>query len=294
MIEFVQNPIYGYWEVQPKPTVDELRTYYEEKYYQEDEATYTHSYSADEMRYFHNKIEQRFSVVAEMRGQVDSQTPSLLDVGCGEGMTMFYYKSCGWYIQGIDFSSHGIETHHPELLPHFRAGNIYDLLEELSQTDQKFDLICLDNVLEHVIDPVAMLDRLIPMLRPHGVLLIEVPNDFSVYQQSLTETGKVSREYWKAYPDHLQYFGVDSLRKLCSDRGLSKHRIMADFPIEWFLANEESNYVEKKNVGKQAHEARIFIENLLHNQASVEDIVHMYEAMLRVGVGRQITGFFQQ
>lgn len=45
-------------------------------------------------------------------------------------------------------------------------------------TDQQFDLIVLDNVLEHLPDQVAALERIHALLRPGGVLYLVVPNKY--------------------------------------------------------------------------------------------------------------------
>ena len=52
----------GYKEVTPKPSAEELRRYYAEKYYQEEQSTYAASYSDAERQFFRNKIEQKYRV----------------------------------------------------------------------------------------------------------------------------------------------------------------------------------------------------------------------------------------
>jgi len=50
----------GYWEIENKPTQEELQKYYAEKYYQEGEGSYELTYSEEELSYFNAKLEQRF------------------------------------------------------------------------------------------------------------------------------------------------------------------------------------------------------------------------------------------
>ena len=50
----------------PKPSEDELREYYERKYYQDEHATYERHYGPEELDYFHNKISQKDFVVSQM------------------------------------------------------------------------------------------------------------------------------------------------------------------------------------------------------------------------------------
>ncbi len=65
--EFKVNETYGYYEVTPKPTENELRDYYKDKYYQDDNATYTKHYELTELDYFKNKIAQKDFVVDQPR-----------------------------------------------------------------------------------------------------------------------------------------------------------------------------------------------------------------------------------
>ena len=43
---------------------------------------------------------------------------------------------------------------------------------------------------------------------------------------------------------------------MCQAHGWETQKIIADFPIEWFLTNANSNYAENKSVGKAAHKSQ--------------------------------------
>jgi len=58
--KIVINQNYGVSrEVKPKPRAEELRQYYEDKYYQSKSASYSHSYTPEELTYFNTKIEKK-------------------------------------------------------------------------------------------------------------------------------------------------------------------------------------------------------------------------------------------
>lgn len=292
---FVTNKKFGYIEIEPKPGEDYLREYYEEKYYQDEKATYSHSYSDDEKKYFQTKIGQKLHVLNELFGSEANQSRLLLDIGCGEGFTLDYFRNAGWGIEGIDFSDFGIKSVHPHLCSFFKKGNIWDSIENLLTEKKQYDVVWLDNVLEHVVDPAMLLSKANKLTKPGGILIIEVPNDFSKFQLKLIETGKVERKYWEAYPDHLIYFSRESLISLCQNTGWVTEKVIADFPIEWFLINDHSNYARDKTLGKQAHKARIFLENFLDNEITAKnDLINFYESMSKIGQGRQIIGFFRK
>jgi 2-polyprenyl-3-methyl-5-hydroxy-6-metoxy-1,4-benzoquinol methylase len=140
----------GYWEVEHKPTEAELRDYYAKKYYQEARGSYDHSYTDAELSYFRNKIRQRWSVVSKL---VD-RTGSLLDVGCGEGYTLAFFRELGWTVKGLDFSQAGVVSKNPHCADVLVTGDVFQLLAAEQQHDRRYDVIWLQNVLEHVIEPV--------------------------------------------------------------------------------------------------------------------------------------------
>ncbi len=244
------------------------------------------------MLYFIYKIEQKDFVIEKILKHKKHQ--KLLDIGCGEGLVLNYYHNKGWDVSGVDYSDFGVKRHHPHLIDKIIKGNIFEKLTTLISTKQQFNVIWLDNVLEHVINPEDLIKKCYSLLSASGVLVIEVPNDYSSFQKELLTKGKVEREYWEAYPDHLNYFSFQSLKELCESNGFYTYKIIAGFPIEWFLTNINSNYVKKKNVGKEAHRARIFIENYLHEtyKSEMDNIINLYEAMAILGQGRDLISFF--
>lgn len=292
--QVVKNLLHGYWEILPKPESEILRQYYEEKYYQDENATYSHAYSVDELVYFETKIKQKAFVLDQLLGERKT-TIGLLDIGCGEGFALDYFYKKGWAVQGIDFSDFAIQSLHPHLMPFFQKGNIWETIDELLAQHKKYDVVWLDNVLEHVVDPVLLLNKAHELTADNGVLLIEVPNDFTEFQQTIFDKEIVNRKYWEAYPDHLVYFTRESLISLCESIDWQTEKVLADFPIEWFLLNQHSNYCNDKTVGKQAHAARVFLENFLEEKiANKNDLMDFYESMSKIGQGREIIGFFRK
>ena len=89
----VEPDIYGNYVLKNIPSIEELSKYYSETYYQSAQGGYELVYSDEELRYFTNKIDQKFRIVEENIGLSNQGTRSLLDVGCGEGWTLdFFFK----------------------------------------------------------------------------------------------------------------------------------------------------------------------------------------------------------
>ena len=283
---------HGFFEVVDRPSQEELNEYYATKYYQDEDASaYSLSYRPDEIEYFRNKIAQKFDYLTG-RHLLDAARPyRLLDVGCGEGFVLKFFKERDWQVTGLDFSRFGCESCNPDCLEDVIVGDIYQNLDALTDSSERYDVIWLDNVLEHVLDPEGLLERLRAISGGPGILIVEVPNDFSVLQRYLLENGHLTRQNWVVVPDHLSYFNRHGLANLCAAAGWTESGVMADFPIDWFLLNEHSNYYADGSRGKAAHKARVTLENMLHT-ISVEKTNTLYETLADMGMGRQLIGFF--
>ena len=201
----------GFLQVSPIPKLSELNSYYAKKYYQNPQvASYALSYSVDEL--------QLQSEVCKMTNQLfEFQFPnankSLYDIGCGEGFFMQGLLDCGWTVYGVDYSVAGIEKHNPGVAPYVNIGDGITDIEACIKGQRRFNLINLGNVLEHVPDPIALLEKIQKLLLPEGLLRIVVPNDSSELQELLQNQGSLNYE-WVHPPDHLSYFNFDNFFSL--------------------------------------------------------------------------------
>jgi SAM-dependent methyltransferase len=152
--------------------------------------------------------------------------------------------------------------------------------------------VWLQNVLEHVLDPLDLLRSLRTLVSPDGLAVVTVPNDCSTIQRGALAGGHINSAFWVAIPDHLTYFSRDSLMKTAAATGWTCEDVLGDFPVDWFLFHGGSNYVRDRSVGKAAHRARVQLENLIHEQP-LDDVVGFWSAAAKVGCGRDITAFLR-
>jgi 2-polyprenyl-3-methyl-5-hydroxy-6-metoxy-1,4-benzoquinol methylase len=126
----------------------------------------------------------------------------LLDVGCGGGVFLERMRGFGWNVCGLELAADvarrveqrtGI-TIHTGTLPHA------DL------APQSFDAVTMWHVLEHVPNPRDVLKSAAELLRPGGLLVIEVPN---IESWTFAEFGP--NWYALELPRHLQHFSPNTL-----------------------------------------------------------------------------------
>jgi 2-polyprenyl-3-methyl-5-hydroxy-6-metoxy-1,4-benzoquinol methylase len=280
----INNSI-GFFEVTPKPTVAELEKHYTEKYYQRNLSTYKKTYSPSELQYF--EVEAQLCLATlDKYASVDT---SLLDIGCGEGFFARYFFEKHWNVTCVDFSSDGIERHNKVLLDCFDQSDIFTYLDNKQTSGITYGLLNLDNVLEHVLWPVELLASMTKLMTKDTIARIEVPNDFSSFQSLLVDLG-CTDETWISPPEHLSYFNKDSLVSLLENVGLEVVSLQADYPIEHFLLNDNTNYWKNRDLGKSAHFARVTCTNYLANN-NLERYLDYREASADLEFGRSLTAY---
>ena len=291
MFDGVIRNKYGYYTLKDVPTKQELEQYYAQKYYQEPEGSYQKNYSDQERKFIFNKISQKYIVIKNILTNETNSNLSFLDIGCGEGWALKFFKDHHWDISGLDFSSYGCKTQNPEYLKYVREGDIETNIDILRQNNLKFNVIWLDNVLEHVLNPFELLDKCRELINEKGLLVVEVPNDFSPIQQHLYQKGFIAKPFWVVRPDHISYFNKEGLISLCNDVGWGCEYLMGDYPIDLALFDERTNYIEDKSLGKDCHQVRVAIENFL-DDISPEKTNEFYHSLANLGLGRNIVSFF--
>ena len=241
---------YGFNYLDPKPSKSALAQFYAAQYYAREPLNFSDS----EMEYIGQEVALALLTIKDQNTET-----SILDLGCGPGFFSKELKSLGWRVRACDYARKALEDYNPDLLPHFTECDI----EQFIQTcDTTFGLVNLQNVLEHVREPILLLQNMKRLLTSSSVLRVKVPNDYSSFQNYLISKGYASPT-WVSAPDHINYFNVNSLKRTFDKLGFKILSIQADFPIEVFQLNKHSNYVRDKSLGKEAHMARIRASNYL-------------------------------
>lgn len=139
----------------------------------------------------------------------------LLDIGCGSGDWLRLMKARGWCVEGVDLDEAAVANANSRGLS-VQCGTVHDL----NCPDAHFDAVTLNQVIEHVPDPVAVLAECRRILKPGGHLILYTPNSRSLGH-------RVFGRHWRGLepPRHLHLFGPRSMARAFSSAGLDKLQI---------------------------------------------------------------------
>ncbi len=145
---------------------------------------------------------------------------AFLDFGCGSGNALFAARELGFRGYGVESSPCAIEYCKKQGIEAVPG------LEHLQGGCINFDVINLNHVLEHVSDPIFLLNNLSLFLKKDGIMRIEVPNCRNInYWQLLTAVKYVKNNFCRA---HNYYFDKNSLKNVLLKSGFSVIRLDAE------------------------------------------------------------------
>jgi predicted TPR repeat methyltransferase len=135
------------------------------------------------------------------------QVGKILDYGCGTGEFLKFMQTKSWNVSGVEPS----ETARGRAIELTKT----EIYGDLKSTKEKFDIITLWHVLEHVHDLNEKIDVLISHLNDDGIIFIAVPN----YESA---DARKYKSHWAGYdvPRHLWHFSQSNMKQLLFKHGL--------------------------------------------------------------------------
>lgn len=211
--------------------------------------------------YNHNRLARAYGKLLQIMKvhklmSIRKKRGRMLDIGCGDGQFLYSFKARGWEIYGIDPSENAYKIAKKNLGENVFKGE----LEDVYFSDCFFDIIALNHVLEHIVNPNKELGQIRRILKNDGILFLSTPNIHSFQF-------KISREYWFALdlPRHLFLFSPKTLRMLLEKNGFKVVKIsypMLDFPLSLFYSLK-AKWFNKKSKFKMIVMPLLFIASPL-------------------------------
>ena len=215
----------------------------------------TEEYIADKRKsisYHHKRLQlERFR----------SERSSVLDISCGSGVGLEVLgNDFGWLkLVGVECDGLAVSYGRNKRSLDIRQGFIYDADFE----SHSFDLVIMDNSLEHHSTPKKALDKVRRLLQPKGALFIVVPN---FHGKSVVDDGV---DYCNLGWGHWSYFTVQSLACLLQGQGFTVERAYSGScrPDQMKDCSHKSGVcldLEGEAVNRIAMEERVFQGDFIH------------------------------
>jgi SAM-dependent methyltransferase len=192
------------------------------------DAAYAEAASED---YVEEEAGQRYSFASVLE-RIERYAPergSILDVGCWVGFLLAEARERGWReCVGIEPSTFASEYARERLGLDVRT-------EELFTADLPtghFDVVVMGDVLEHLTRANAALDRIGELLRPGGLIALELPDAGSRVARLL------GPRWWSVIPTHIHYFTRASAATMLRRHGYEPLYVATDpksFTVRYYL-----------------------------------------------------------
>jgi 2-polyprenyl-3-methyl-5-hydroxy-6-metoxy-1,4-benzoquinol methylase len=147
----------------------------------------------------------------------------ILDIGCGFGETLGYHKARGCDVYGVEADKNIM-----------RVADKYGFKVEVGLFDPEnypeafFDYITMDQVMEHVQNPLEMFGGIARILKKGGFLILSIPN-----VQGLGR--RIFGRRWIHWhvPYHMQFYSDHSMQLLSEKAGLVLDQTKTVTPSSW-------------------------------------------------------------
>jgi len=148
---------------------------------------------------------------------------AVLDIGCGAGDALAYHRSRGCTVRGVEADANAVAVARA-------AGFAVDhgIFDPSRHAPASYDVVTLDQVVEHLVDPIATLRTIRDVLRPGGALVLATPN-------AAGAVARIAGDRWIHWhaPYHVQFFTCGSLSHAATAAGFVVDRIHTVTNPEW-------------------------------------------------------------
>lgn len=139
------------------------------------------------MRPLHKLNPERIDYIVSQTGDLNNK--SVLDIGCGAGITSESLCRLGAHVTAIDVEEKLIEAAKIHAAQNKLEINYHNI--ELEHVTKMFDVVTLLEVVEHVDDPALLIKQASARLKPDGIIVLSTLNR-TIKSLAL---GKIAAEY---------------------------------------------------------------------------------------------------
>jgi SAM-dependent methyltransferase len=196
--DLVECPSCAVLYFDPMPTTEELAAFYSASYYN-----------------FERSREEGKGMTWAKQLRRLKESGTFLDIGCATGFFINGIRNhSNWQVYGTDFGESAVAYAREHLGLDVRQGDI----AEAGFEDGFFDYVHLNNVLEHVPDPVSLLRECRRLVKPDGVFYLSVPNGYND-SLDLIEFHRQENKPARSKSGHIFFFPAATLQRMLDEAG---------------------------------------------------------------------------
>jgi 2-polyprenyl-3-methyl-5-hydroxy-6-metoxy-1,4-benzoquinol methylase len=202
----------GHVQVAPLPTVEEDEEFYKKDNMLKNVFKGIKSLQTEEKLMYRMELfvrEQADNLEKYLPPKSEQENIRIIDIGTGFGWLPQFMRAKGYQMDGVEINDEKRELCKQRCGIEIFGWNFLKDEPEVMEKAGYYDALCIMQTLEHISDPVLFLKRASILLKPRGMLIIDVPNFNDYY-----------REYQKEYNDwsflrgHVNYFTPETLSRV--------------------------------------------------------------------------------
>ncbi|MCP4150504.1 MAG: class I SAM-dependent methyltransferase [bacterium] len=173
-------------------------------------------------------------------------SPRLLDIGAASGIFLDLANKEGFDSTGIEPSQFLVDDAKKNYGLNLYKGTVEEYLEE-NKGKEKFSIITLLDIIEHLVEPDAFMDKVDALIEDNGFLVLVTPDIGSLAARI---TGK---QWWHYRIAHINFFNRKSLRFLLEKHGYDivlKKKYVWNFSVFYLASRIFPLLKEKKSLQK--------------------------------------------
>ncbi|WP_436488070.1 class I SAM-dependent methyltransferase [Chitinophaga sp. ARDCPP14] len=202
----------------------------------------------------------------------------ILDIGCGFGETLGYHQSRGCEVYGVE-ADENIKRVGDKFGFNVKVG----LFDADDYQPNYFDYVTMDQVIEHVIDPLVSLKGIEKILKPGGTAILTTPNGKG---WGIPVFGK-KWAHWHI-PYHLHIFSRKSMKKYAAEAGLVLEKSITITNSEWL----HYQWLHMAVYPKQGEKSVFWTQSFAERTTSQRIIMKILAGFHRLKINYLITRLF--
>jgi SAM-dependent methyltransferase len=208
-VDFLQCRRCGLEWVEPLPDMEAMhRLYSSPKYYNTDNISqYGYSDYVRNKHLYVNLFNRRLDEILHHTG---GRRGRLLDVGCAMGILLELARLRGWEVHGVDVSAYATAI----ARDYYNLDVVTGQLGDAGYPDGHFDVVVMDDLIEHVADPTGLVREARRILAPGGLLTLNTPNRAGLWHRLMGR-----RWFHYRQTEHTFFFSPAVISRLLARHG---------------------------------------------------------------------------